>query len=65
MIMIVQFANYIGKLHGRFFGFLSRKAESHPIWALALTFWALYEIFEHIALPTIALLWATGDVVLK
>ena len=63
--MIVNIANQIGQLHGKFFLFLSRKAESHPIWALALTLWALYEIFEHIALPTIALLWATGDIGVK
>lgn len=60
--MIVNIANKIGQLHGKFFLFLSKKAESHPVWALALTVWALYEIFEHIALPTIAILWATGDI---
>ena len=63
--MIVNFANKIGKWHAQFFAFLSRKAESHPVWAIALSLWALYEIFEHIALPTIAVLWATGDVTVK
>ena len=63
--MIVRIANRIGQLHGKFFLYLSRKAESHPVWALALTAWALYEIFEHIALPTIAVLWATGDIGVK
>ena len=60
--MIVNVANKIGQMHGRFFLFLSKKAESHPIWALFLTAWALYEIFEHIALPTIGILWAMGKV---
>ena len=41
--MIVKFANKIGKLHGQFFLWLSKKAESHPLWAWALTLWALYE----------------------
>ena len=63
--MIVNIANKIGQLHGKFFLFLSKKAESHPLWALALTVWALYEIFEHIALPTLAFFWATGDIVVK
>ena len=63
--MIINIANKIGQLHGRFFLFLSKKAESHPLWAVALTLWALYEIFEHIALPTIAFLWATGDIGVK
>ena len=63
--MIVKFANQIGKWHSQFFLWLSRKAESHPLWAIALTFWALYEIFEHVALPTLALLWATGDIIVK
>ena len=63
--MIVNVANKIGQLHGRFFLWLSRKAESHPLWALALTAWALYEIFEHIALPAIAVFWITGDIGIK
>ena len=63
--MIINIANKIGQLHGRFFLFLSKKAESHPLWAFALTLWALYEIFEHIALPTIAFFWATGDIGVK
>ena len=63
--MIVKIANKIGQAHGKFFLWLSKKAESHPMWAIVLTVWALYEIFEHIALPTIALLWATGDIGVK
>lgn len=63
--MIIDFANNIGRWHGKFFLWLSRRAESHPLWAVALTFWALYEIFEHIALPTITVLWATGNIGVK
>lgn len=64
-MFLVDIANRIGKAHAKFFLFLSQKAETHPLWAIALTAWALYEIFEHIALPTLALLWATGDIGLK
>ena len=60
--MIVKFANNIGKWHGQFFGYLSRKASTSKWFALGLTLWALYEIFEHIALPTIAILWGTGQI---
>ena len=63
--MLVNIANKIGQLHGKFFLWLSHKAESHPLWALALTAWALYEIFEHVALPTIAILWGTGAIGIK
>lgn len=62
MKYIVTFSKNIGRWHAQFFGFLSRKAEEHPLWAWALTFWALYEIFEHIALPTIAFMWGTGQI---
>ena len=60
MKMIVKFANKIGQLHGKFFMWLGRKAESNPWWAVALTVWALYEIGEHIAGPVMAVLYATG-----
>ena len=63
--MIVNLANKIGEMHGKFFLWLSVKAESHPVWALASTAWALYEIFEHIALPALAIMWATGDLVVR
>ena len=58
--MIVKFANAIGRAHGKFFTWLGNKAESNPWWAVALTFWALYEIIEHIAGPIMAMLYATG-----
>jgi len=60
--MIVSFANKIGQAHGKFFTWLGHKAETNPWWAVALTAWALYEIFEHFAGPVIAVLWATGHV---
>ena len=63
--MIVKFANKIGQLHGRFFMWLGKKAESHPLWALALTVWALYEIAEHIAGPILAVMYATGYMTFK
>lgn len=59
---IINFSRNIGRWHSQFFSWLSAKADSHPMWAWALTFWALYEIFEHIALPTIAILWGTGTI---
>ena len=49
-------------LHAKFFMWLSKKAETHPVWAIILTIWALYEIFEHVALPSIALFWMTGSI---
>jgi hypothetical protein len=64
-IMIVKLANNIGKWHGQFFGWLSRKATTSKWFALGLTLWALYEIFEHIALPTIMILWGTGHITSK
>lgn len=63
--MIVKLANNIGKWHGQFFGWLSRKATTSKWFALGLTLWALYEIFEHIALPTIMILWGTGHITSK
>jgi hypothetical protein len=65
MKYIIEFSKNIGKWHAKFFMWLSDKAESHPLWAWALTFWALYEIFEHIALPTVAILWGTGQLTIK
>lgn len=60
--MIVKFAKNIGKWHGQFFGWLSQKATTSNWFALALTLWALYEIFEHVALPVIAIMWGTGHI---
>lgn len=65
MKYIVAFSNNIGKWHAKFFMWLSHKAETHPIWAWALTFWAIYEIVEHIAGPAMAILYATGHLVIK
>ena len=62
---IINFSKNIGRWHSQFFMWLSQKAETHPLWAWALTFWALYEIFEHIALPTIAILWGMGSIGIK
>ena len=63
--MIVKLANKIGQAHAKFFLWLSKKAESHPLWALGLTAWALYEVGEHIAGPLLAILWATGHVTVQ
>jgi hypothetical protein len=63
--MLVKLANNIGKWHGQFFGYLSRKATTSKWFALGLTLWACYEIFEHIALPAIAIMWGTGHFGLK
>lgn len=58
--MIVKLANKIGEMHGKFFAYLSKKATTSKWFTLGLTLWACYEIFEHIALPTIAVMWGTG-----
>lgn len=63
--MIVKFANWIGSQHGKFFLWLGLKAQSNPWWAVALTLWALYEVLEHIAGPLMAVLWATGHMVVQ
>ena len=60
--MIVKIANYIGKTHATFFLWLSQKSQASVWFALALTLYALYEIFEHIALPVIAIMWGMGKV---
>ena len=60
--MLVKIANYIGQAHSRFFLWLSNKSKASVWFALALTLYALYEIFEHIALPTIGILWAMDKV---
>lgn len=60
--MILKIANIIGQAHSRFFLWLSQKSKASVWFALALTLYALYEIFEHIALPTIAILWSMGKV---
>lgn len=65
MKQIVNFSKNIGKWHSKLFVKLSEKAGKHWVWGLALTFVALYEIFEHIALPLIAILWGTGSLGLK
>jgi hypothetical protein len=63
--MLIKIANRIGKAHAEFFGWLSQRAAASIWFALALTLYALYEIFEHIALPIIATLWATGTIGVK
>ena len=60
--LIQRLANKIGIMHAKFFMFLSQKAKSNIFWTLVLTIWTLYEIFEHIALPTIAVLWGAGKI---
>ena len=62
---IVNFANGIGRMHGRFFMWLGKKAESNPWWSAALTLWALYEIAEHVAGPVMAIMAVTGHLVIK
>jgi hypothetical protein len=62
---IVNFANGLGRMHGKFFMWLGGKAETSPWWSLALTLWALYEIGEHIAGPAIAVLYATGHITIQ
>lgn len=60
--MLIKIANYIGQTHSKFFLWLSNKSKVSVWFALGLTAYALYEIFEHIALPTIGILWAMGKV---
>lgn len=60
--MVQELANKIGQLHAKFFMWLSQKAKSSLFWTAILTIWTLYEIFEHIAMPTFAFLWTTGKI---
>ena len=41
----------IGKVHSRFFGFLSMKAKTSKFWAILLSLAVLYEIVEHVVYP--------------
>ena len=63
--MIVKIADKIGELHARFFNWVGDKAKTSVWFAVLLTLIALYEICEHILGPTIAFLWATGQLQLK
>jgi hypothetical protein len=60
--MITKLAETIGKAHGKFFSYLSSKAQTSKLFALLLTIVALYEIFEHIFVPIVAALWASGNI---
>ena len=60
--MLQRIANKIGLAHAKFFIFLGEKAKNSLLWTAVLSIWALYEIFEHFALPTIAVLWGTGKI---
>jgi hypothetical protein len=41
----------IGKLHSKFFGYVSKKAKNSKAWAIFLTILVIYEIVEHIVYP--------------
>jgi hypothetical protein len=61
-MFIVKIAQQIAATHARFFRWLATKAETNPLFAVLLTFMTLYEIFEHILVPTLAVMWATGKI---
>lgn len=41
----------IGKWHSRVFGYVSKKAKTSKVWAIALTLLVIYEIIEHLVYP--------------
>ena len=41
----------IGRWHSKVFGYVSKKAKTSKIWAIALTLLILYELIEHIVYP--------------
>jgi len=41
----------IGKWHSRVFGYVSKKAKTSKVWAIALTLLVIYEIIEHVVYP--------------
>tara|TARA_E500000318_G_scaffold27495_1_gene27693 strand:- start:240 stop:428 length:189 start_codon:yes stop_codon:yes gene_type:complete len=41
----------IGKWHSRVFGYVSKKAKTSKVWAIALTLLVIYEIIEHLVHP--------------
>jgi len=41
----------IGQLHSKFFGYVSKRAKTSKVWAIALTFLVIYEIIEHVVYP--------------
>ena len=45
----------IGKWHSRVFGYVSKKAKTSKVWAIALTLLVIYEIIEHLVYPILEL----------
>jgi len=43
--------NKIGQWHSKVFGYVSKKAKTSKIWAIALTLLIIYELIEHIVYP--------------
>lgn len=41
----------IGKLHSRAFSYVSAKARTSRVWAIALTILVIYELIEHLVYP--------------
>ena len=41
----------IGRWHSKVFGYVSKKAKTSKIWAIALTLLIIYELIEHIVYP--------------
>ena len=41
----------IGRLHSRFFGYVSEKAKTSKWWAILLSVLVIYEIIEHVVYP--------------
>ena len=41
----------IGRWHSKVFGYVSKKARTSKIWAIALTLLIIYELIEHIVYP--------------
>lgn len=41
----------IGQLHSRMFTYVSNKAKTSRVWAIALTILVIYELIEHLVYP--------------
>jgi len=61
MKFLVDLANKMGQAHARFFSYLAERSKTSVWFTAALTLYALYELFEHIFIPTLAILWTTGQ----
>jgi hypothetical protein len=53
-----KIAQYISEFHHKMFAYVSERAAASVWFAILLSFMALYEVFEHIVIPTALIVWA-------